>query len=199
MRWAVVVLAASCASAHLPRVPGEPAPALADPKLEGEYQEVLDRSTRSAAIYDNLDTRLFVRAVWQSPAFVEARVRRESLFKAAPPAETDARVRSELERCAGVTEFFLAVHANDPKLDDFSRADSIWRLALAAGGEELLPVSVERLGRTNVNLRTSYSWMESFWVGYRVRFPRLPPGRDRAMDLVIASAMGRARFEFPLE
>ncbi len=196
MRWAVVLLLVGCASAHLPRVPGDAPPAVNDHEAEGRYQGLLERSTQSAALYDNFDTRAFVRAVWQSPAFVEARVHRESQFKAMNPVETADRVAAEQARCSSATEFFLAVHANDPKYDDFSRPNSMWRLALLVGDQSLVPLSVERLGRTNVEMRSYYSWMESFWVGYRVRFPSVTTSPGTVLTFQLASAVGQARLEF---
>lgn len=199
MKWVVVLLLAGCAAAHLPRVPGDPPPVVADHEAEGQYQELLDRSTRSAALYDNFDTRAFVRAVWQSPTFVEGRVRREAQFKAMSPAETDARLAAEHARCASATEIFFAVHVNDPKYDDFSRPNSMWRLALLIAGQSLAPLSVERLGRTTVEMRSYYSWMESFWVGYRVRFPPIQASRGSVLGFQLASAVGQARLEFIAE
>jgi hypothetical protein len=199
MRWVVVLLVAGCASAHLPRVPGEPPPMVADVEAERRYQQLLERATRSAALYDAFDTRAFLRAAWQSRSFVEARVRREGEFKAIGAAELEALLTAEQARCASATEFFLAVHANDPKYDDFSRPGSMWRLALLVDGRELLPLSVERLGRTTLEMRSYYSWMESYWVAYRVRFPPLEPGATRAFTFQLASAVGQARLEFTTE
>jgi hypothetical protein len=181
-----------CASAPIPRVPGDPPPAVKDAAAERAYQDVLERSTRAQGVYDNLDTKVFFRATWQSPAFAEARVRREALFKAMPPAELEARLTAERARLADVTEFFVAVHANDYRFDDLEKKDSMWRMVLVSGDEELKPTSVERLGRTNTEMRSYYSYLESFWVGYRVRFPKREPG----FTLKLASAVGRAELTF---
>lgn len=197
MRRAVaVLLLVGCTSVHLPRVPGEPPPAVADAQAEAAYQVLLERSTRTFALYDNLDTRAFLRAVWQSPAFVEARVRREGLFKAMSPDEVAAALRAEQARCAEATEFFLGVHVNESKYDDFSRPGSMWRLALLVHGTSLAPLSVERLGRTSVEMRSLYSWMEPFWVGYRVRFPRVEVVPPQGFTFLLASAVGQARLDF---
>ncbi len=174
MRWALpaLLLALGCAEARLPRVPGDPPPALPDLAAERSYQAALEQATRTAAIYDLLDAKAFVGAVWQTPVFTEARIRREGAFKLWPPELLDARLAAERQRLEGVTEFFLAVHVNEPRFDDFGRPGSIWRLALEVdGGPQREPLTIERLGRTNVELRSIYSFLEPFWVGYRVRFP----------------------------
>jgi hypothetical protein len=189
-------LGAGCASARLPHVPGDPPPALNDPAREQGYQIVLEQWTRHGAVYDNLDTKLFAYVTWQSAPFVEARVRRLCEFKDVLPADADALLAAEQARVADATEFFVAVHANDSHFDDFDRPGSMWRLALNFEGRDVAPLSIERLGRTNTELRAVYSFMESFWVGYRVRFPRVNPQPGQVMTFKLASALGRAELAF---
>jgi hypothetical protein len=202
MRWALpaLLLALGCAEARLPRVPGDPPPALSDLSAERGYQAVLEQATRTAAIYDLLDAKAFLGATWQTPAFAEARVRREGAFKLWPPELLATRLEAERQRLEGVTEFFLGVQVNEPRFDDFGRPHSIWRLALEVdGGAQLEPLSIERLGRTSVELRSSYSFLESFWVGYRVRFPAVTPRPGQRLTLHLASAVGAAHLVYLVE
>jgi hypothetical protein len=143
-------------------------------------------------VYDLLDTRLFVYATHESTAFLEARVRRYARFRSLPLEEERAALEAERRRLEKVTEFHLAVHANDPRMDDFDRPNSMWRLALAAQGRESSPLSVERVGRTNPEQRAFYSYMEPFWVGYRVRFPKA----SGSMTLKVSSSVGKAELAF---
>jgi hypothetical protein len=198
-RWvvgALLALTTACATGRIPHIPGDPPPAVKDVDAERAYQVVLDTFTSEQGVYDNLDTKLFFRATWQSPTFVEARVRREGLFKAWPAAELDSKLTAERARVGDATEFFFAVHANDYRFDDFERPNSMWRFVLVAGGEELAPVQVERLGRTNTEMRSYYSYMESFWVGYRVRFPKRAFGPGEKFHLKLASALGQAELAY---
>jgi hypothetical protein len=181
-------------------VPGDPPPALRDLDAERTYQALLDRSARTAAVYDLLDTRAFFAAVWQTPTFAEARVRREGAFREWPPELLETRLAGEHTRLAGVTEFFLGIHVNEPRLDDLGRATSIWRLAVEVdGGPQSEPTSIERIGRSNPELRASYPFMESFWVGYRVRFPELKTRPGQKLTLHLASVVGAAHLVFPVE
>ncbi|MDP3237263.1 MAG: hypothetical protein Q8N26_31030 [Myxococcales bacterium] len=192
----VLLCSAACASARFPRVAGEPSPAETDQALESAYQQTLERYTRSQGVYDYLDTRLFVYATWESIPFMEARVKRYGRFRSIPVEEERAAMEAERQRLRDVTEFHLAVHANDPKMDDFDKAGSMWRLALVVDGRELAPVLIERIGRANTEQRSIYSYMESFYVGYRVRFPKANGG---AMTLKVASSVGKAELAFPAE
>ncbi len=201
MRRAVAALLvlAACATGRVPHVPGDAPPAVDDSAAEAKYQQLLEQYTRHEGIYDNLNTRAFFYVTWQSPQFVLAKVERQTIFKSLPPAERTDLLESENKKLAEGTEFFLAVHVNDSHFDDFDRASSMWRLALLVHGEELKPLSVERLGRTNVELRSTYSYMESFWVGYRVRFAKVALAQGEALTFRAASALGKADLSFTAE
>lgn len=200
MRWAVcLLLLSACASGRIPRIPGDPPPAVRDVDAEREYQLVLEKYSSSQGVYDNLDSKLFFHATWQSPAFVEARVHREGLFKSWPAAEFEKKLGEERARLTDATEFFFAVHANDYRFDDFDRPNTMWRMVLVVGDEELAPVSVERLGRSNTEMRSYYSYLESFWVGYRVRFPARSLVAGKTFRLKLASALGQAELPYTAE
>lgn len=198
-RLAVVLLTAACATGSIPRVPGDPPPAVRDADVERDYQALLERSTKSAGVYDNLDSKVFFRAVEQSPAFSSARIHREAMFKDMPAAEEAKRQEAEKERLAQATEFFMGVHSNDYRFEDFSRPDTMWRMVLVVDGTEYLPVSVERLGRTSTEMRSYYSWMESFWIGYRIRFPKVELPAGQTFHFHLASALGKADLAFQAE
>lgn len=190
--WLALALAAgACANSRVPRV-GDPAPTARDDSAEQTYQAVLGQVTDRQAIYDGLDTRLFVSATWQAEDFVTARVRREAAFRDLTPATAEAMLTAERDRLKNDTVFFMGVHANEPRHDDFDRPDSIWSLSLVSGDQQLRPIEVRRIGRSNADMRALYPYMDTFWVGYEVRFgPASPP-----MKLKVASSLGEAVLGF---
>ncbi|MBJ6764036.1 hypothetical protein JGU66_24955 [Myxococcaceae bacterium JPH2] len=196
----LVVLSGACAST--PPLVGEPAPTLDDPKAEAAYRTVLDRYSARDEIYDGFDTRIFTGATLLTPAFREARVRRQGLFQVLPPAKVESLLADELADAAKFHEFFLGVHVNDYRYDDFAQKRSIWRLALVTPTGEVTPVEVRRVGRADLNLRAYYPYTSVFWVGYRVRFPTtfangqpvIPPGTENVM-LRVASTLGQAELK----
>lgn len=192
----LLALASACVSNRAPHVPGDPAPAVKDSAIEQRYQATLERFTGHGAVYDYLDTKSFFQATWQSPQFIETRVERTAMFKSMPPDERTSMLNAENARVEDATEFFFAAHLNDSKFDDFDRPNSIWRLALLAHGQEFKAVSIDRIGRTDVTIRSIYSYMESFWVGYRVRFPKVLLAPGQKMTLRAASPLGKADLDF---
>jgi hypothetical protein len=193
---AVLAMLLGCPSARIPRIPGDPPPVVRDTDAEAKYQEVLDRYTSSRGVFDGFDTKVMVRATWLSPTFVDARMQREALFKDWPKKLYDEKLEVERTRVSDATEFFFAVHANDYKFEDFGQPNTMWRLALVVGGDELPPVSIERLGRSNVEMRSYYSYMENFWVGYRIRFPKREFTKGEVFHFKMASALGLAELPY---
>lgn len=194
---AAALICAGCATGRVPRV-GDAPPMAQDMVSEHAYQETLKRYTDQKGIYDGLDTRLFVAATWQSPRFVEARVKRLGEFQVQPEQEVAQKLADEREKLEGKTEFFFGVHANDPRFDDFDRKNSIWRLALVTGGKELRPTEVRRVGRSTMDMRATYPYMDVFWVAYAVRFDaELSPGETATLK--VASTLGQAELSFRVE
>ncbi|HZH03048.1 MAG TPA: hypothetical protein VEY30_04630, partial [Myxococcaceae bacterium] len=150
---------------------GDPAPRVSNAAQEAAYQEVLAQYTARDEVYALFDTRMFVGATYQSTAFREARVRRTALFQVLPPAEVEPRLAAERAEAEAFHDFVLGVHMNDLRYDDFGRPKSIWRVALVTGDGEITSESIQRIGRSDLNLRALYPYMGTFWVAYRVRFP----------------------------
>ncbi len=184
---------------------GPPPPRVADDASEAHYQEVLGRWTRRAEIYEGLDSRAFFVASLETMELRQARVERLSEFRGLPQSERAALLEKERAEHANSIVLFLAVHVNERRFDDFSRKGSMWHLALVGEGGEVEPISVEKLGGPDPNLRALYPYLEDFWVGYRLKFPRaLPGGRpllplhSGGFELSLSSAVGRARLNWSL-
>ena len=194
-RWivlaSVVAFGASCAQGRVPRI-GDAPPSARDDGAEVAYQDVLARSSDRKAIYDGLDTRLFVSSTWQSEEFVTARIQRQAAFRDLSKAEADEMLAAERARLKDDTVFFFGVHANDPRHDDFDRPNSVWSLTLVSDGTPLRPVEVRRIGRSTSDMRGVYPYMDTFWVGYEVRFIAARP----PFKLKVASSLGEAVLEF---
>jgi hypothetical protein len=197
-----VALLALAGCARVPPTVGDPAPTVPDVEAERAYTRVLERYSDRGEIYAVFDTRLFAGATLQTPAFREARVRRKAVFEVLPPPKVDALLADERDQAAQAHEFFLGVHVNEPRYDDFGRPDSIWRVVLITPSGEVTPQQIERIGRADLPMRAYYPYVGSFWVGYRVRFPRaftdgspvIAEGTQR-VTLRLASSLGQVELE----
>lgn len=177
---------------------GDAPPGFRDERQELGYQSVLEKYTDRAELYSGFDTVLFAAATFQSPAFREARVRRTAHFQALTRERVAELMGQELAEAGRTHEFFLGVHVSNYRYDDFDRASSIWNMVLVTPSGEVKPVSVERVGRADMELRAYYPYLGTFWVAYRVRFPTtfadgtpvIPPGAERVV-LRMASSLGK--------
>lgn len=204
-RWAWLVLALSACSTVPPRI-GEAPPEVPSEKEEAAYQAVLNRYSGHHEIYQGFDTQLFAAATYQSWAFRQARVARETEFLHWTPDVAGRELAREQAENAQYVDFFFGVHTNDFRFDDFDARNSIWRVVLVTPQGQVLPTEIVRIGRADLNMRAYYPYMSDFWVGYRIRFPRqlangeptIPPGTD-VITLQIASTLGTADFRVPAQ
>ncbi len=200
----LAMIATGCASS--PPMVGEKGPTVSSTAEEKAYQETLEHYTDHAEVYDLLNTRMFTAITYQSWPFREARVHRMASFQVQPQAMVERNLAIERSVFESTHEFFFGVHLNNYRYDDFDRRNSIWRIALVTDAGETTPSSVERIGRSDLNMRAIYPYMDEFWVAYRIRFARstasgdpvIPPGTKRMM-LRIASTLGKAELRFPAE
>lgn len=183
---------------------GEKGRSAEDTADERKYRQVLEQYTDEAQVYAQLDTRAFIGATFQSWEFRDARVRRVVAFQKAPEAvlqERLAKERSELE--SGHT-FFVGIHANESLYDDLDRKSSIWRIVLVTPAGETTPAKIERIGRSTLNLRTLYPYLDEFWTAYAITFPiqtgagtQVIPSDAKRVTLRMASTLGAADLDFP--
>ena len=203
IRLGGVVLTLALASASgcttAPPTIGDPAPTVKDKEAEHAYREILETYSDSAEIYSRFDTQAFTGATFQSWPFRQARVQRMAQFKEMSPQELQQHLAEERAEFEQFNVFDLGTWTQNPKFDDFDTKNSIWRIALVTGKGQVLPAEVRRVGRVNLNTRALYPYMGTFWVQYRVKFPKLlpdgtpviPPGENQVI-LRVASTLGQA-------
>jgi len=193
----LLALAAGCTTT--PPTIGDPPPQLTDRRAEQAYQDAFASFSDRAEIYDGFDTRLFAGATFQTVAFREARVQRVAQFQFLPKTRVEELLAKERAQEAQFHEFFLGVHVNDYRFDDFDQKDSIWRVVMLTPSVEVEPLSIQRIGRADLNMRTMYPYMGVFWVAYSVRFPKVLPNgapvipeNASHVQLRLASTLGHA-------
>lgn len=198
LRFGALALAlAGCAT--VPPAVGDVAPVLKDERQEEAYEKVLARFSGRDEIYKGFDTVMFATATLQTETFRQARLHRRALFKAEPLDRVPELLAQELAAATGTHELFLGVYVYDYHYDDFDRATSVWNMELITPAGAVRPLSVERLGKADMEMRAYYPYTGVFWVGYRLRFPALftngalviPTGADW-VALRLASSLGKA-------
>ena len=140
-----------------------------------DYPKVLETWTKSAKIYQDLDTKMFITGTFHSPEF-------RRVFALAFPdiyGHGGNVTRRELVDLTDDIEqylnFFVAVYTADRKWNDLNKPDSIWRLSLV--GSEGVTVSPSEIVQVKIdaNLHAVYPYIDRFDKAYLVRFKLADP------------------------
>lgn len=171
-----------------------------------DYSMVLKTWTRSAKIYQGLDTQMFLTATFHSPEF-------RRVFALAFPeiyGHGGNITRRELVNLTHDVEqyltFFVSAYTADRKWNDLAKIDSIWRLNLEGTGgvtvspSEIIPVKID------ANLQAVYPYIGRFDKAYLVRFKLADPMNRLVVSassdhfyLNVVSALGKAHLKWLLE
>jgi hypothetical protein len=182
---AVLALAALCGCARIP---------MAEPKLDGPYGQELARDTRHAAIYQALETRLFLHMVWLKPELVTAQAQRLAEMRAEPPELAAAHLK-KLQDESALPTFYAFVYTPQPGWNDWDAKSSVWRIALEGPAGEATPVKVQRFdGPFNAELMALYPYLDEFVTAYRLQFPAGSLGPSA--KLLLAGALGKVELDW---
>ena len=202
-RWIVAgwVLMLGCAGAGK-----EPVSLLSTTELTAQdYEEVLERWTRTDRVYDKLHSVIFADATFHSPEFRRAFLLRHQDIYGRGSEEAE-RLMLTSEGADEQLEFFLSAWTPDMKWNDLDDEESIWRVTLedVRPGSEPVDGKVERI-KTTANLRVIYPYITDFARTYAVRFPRATGSGDPVISsasdgfvLRIRSGLGQAALEWTL-
>lgn len=184
----------------------EPVSLLSTSELTAQdYDEVLERWTRTDRVYDKLHSVIFADATFHSPEFRRAFLLRHQDIYGRGSEEAD-RLMLTAEGADEQLEFFLSAWTPDVKWNDLDDEESIWRVTLEdlRPGSEPVDGKVERI-KTTANLRVIYPYITDFARTYAVRFPRATASGDPVISgasegflLRIRSGLGQAELSWKL-
>ena len=152
--------------------------------VQKSFSETMRRWTRRAEIYDSMEARVFLAGTLLSPEFIKALEERDSASGSTVspdiPPSTD---------CA--PSVFLGAYFHEPKLDDLAHRQSIWTLRLVtSSGKTFAPSKIRRITRPDRRLRSSFTFLDKFWVGYAVIFSPLNGDSQSEAPASAADASG---------
>lgn len=173
-----------------------------DPRLEGTYGRVLEKWTRTTALYGGLETRAFARVVYLSPEFVAAQARHLSSLRAELPDQA-AMTLERMHADDLNPTFFAIVYVPDRNANDWQDPASVWRIAVNMGFGEHPPAKVERIDRPfSAELRALYPYLDDYSTAYVLHFGDAHgPNHAEPVDahLVAAGALGKMEFQWSLD
>lgn len=201
LNWIVLstVLAVVACSQSKPVLRGGPGSA-------ADYEKALERWTRHEKVYHRLASRLFVTATYQSPQFLATYNQRYAEIFSLSEEEVKIKEAEAEKILSRHHEFFFTAATPVRRWNDFSSANSIWRVTLVNDrGREVSPTTLQEVKKTP-NLQALYPYLNDFALAYRVQFPRrLADGTevmsptDRYLTLKFASALGKTELRWELK
>jgi len=137
-----------------------------------DYGDELSAWTRHGRIYTDFETNVIVHATYLAPRFLAAY--EQEYRKMYDPTEREmADVRERLfDRRKSSECFFVAVFTGQRDWNDFSLANSIWRVHLENdSGVRVRSGSVGQVESGDLVYEHFFPYFERFYEGYAVCFP----------------------------
>jgi len=168
--------------------------ARAGPEAEA-WEAARQRFTRTAQLYDRLETHAIATAVWQAPEVRARRAEQVATWRVMTAEERRALLATEEAEQARWEEALVFLFTTDPRANDLDARRSVWRVALVGSKGERLPAEVRSLP-VDSELKALYPGIHDYDVVYRIRFGRGQGEGAGPFTLRIAGAAGRMDFAF---
>lgn len=168
------------------------------------YIRARDHWTEHENIYEDFESRLFLKATYKTEDFRREYVKEYADVFQLDDARQAALLESELAEASEVHVVMVAMFTHDINWDDLDPRRGIWEVRLEGeDGRFVLPADVNRLDVTNPTWKRLFPYIgdhDSFW---EVKFPKSPDdaplaASGQALHLVIAGAPARARVSWTL-
>lgn len=158
----------------------------------GAYGDALGKATRSAAIYDGFESKLFLIATHESAEFQKARAAELARTYAEPAESSVVRVRPLADAADGPA-FVVVTSAPDAQSAALDGPSPAWAVRLLGSNGPILPDSVTRVDLADAVVTGLFPWAVRPWVAYRVVFPS---GPTNAPVLLVSGPAGSTKLAF---
>jgi len=152
--------------------------------ISGEYFDTLNRYTQEKTLYYEFETRIRVVATWKSRAFTDAYLSEYARLYHLTGAAREERRDILSGASSDLREFLFYAYVPDRESNDFSKADSIWKVfSLRGGGERVDPVEIREIEASPL-VTKFFPYVKPYGKFYSVKFPAGPlPGTETPSGL----------------
>jgi hypothetical protein len=170
--------------------------------ISGEYFDTLNRYTREKTLYSEFETRIRVVATWKSREFTDAYLAEYARLYHLTEEAREERKDILSAASSDIGEFLFYAYVPDRKSNDFSKADSIWKIfSLRRGGERVDPVEIREI-EAGPLVTKFFPYVRPYGKFYSVKFPAIPlpgtgtPPGQHGQSLVFAGVLGKVELKW---
>lgn len=176
--------------------------------IRKDYAGELGAWTRSAKIYDGLESRLYISATYKDQAFVRAYVERYAEGYQLEQGLKEKMLERGLELSEMYNEFFVAAFTPEESWNSFAGTGAMWKFYLEDNaGNRLVPISVSRVDGSDPMIREFFPYFDHWSYGYTVKFPKytetglepIPGAGTRSIKLKVTGVLGKGELEWKLK
>jgi len=161
-----------------------------------EYFNALNRYTREKTLYSEFETRIRVVATWKSRAFTDAYLAEYARLYHLTEADREERRDILSGASPDLREFLFYAYIPDRDSNDFSKADSIWKVfSLGEGGEKIEPVEIREL-KVDPLVTKLFPYVKPYGKYYSVKFPTPLRSDQGGPALVFAGVLGKVELNW---
>ena len=170
--------------------------------ISREYFDTLNRYTQEKTLYSEFETRIRVVATWKSQEFTDAYLSEYARLYFLTGAAREERRDVISGASSDLIEFFFYAYVPNRESNDFSRADSIWKVfSLGKGGERIEPVEIREIEVTPL-VTKFFPYVKPYGKFYSAKFSTLPPSEaggaaaQGGSPLVFTGVLGKVELKW---
>ncbi|MDD5723670.1 MAG: hypothetical protein PHY29_08035 [Syntrophales bacterium] len=142
--------------------------------ISGEYFDTLNKYTQEKTLYSEFETRIRVVATWKSREFTDAYLSEYAGYYLLTSADRDERRDILSGASSDIREFLFYAYVPDRESNDFSKADSIWKVFSFRKGEKRVdPLEIREI-EAGPLVTKFFPYVKPYGKFYSVKFPTSP-------------------------
>lgn len=170
-----------------------------DETISKEYLNVLETWTRDKTVYSQFETRAHIVATYKSREFNEAYLAEYSRIYQLTESEREKKKEVQVELTSDFEEFLFYAYIPDKDSNDFSKADSIWKIFLIdEKGSKVYPLEVRKIEDVTPLVYELFPYIQRHYgMFYSLKFSPFPAlSKPERLHLVFTSVLGRIDLEW---
>jgi len=163
--------------------------------FENPLNAAVARNTKTAKLYQQLDTIMIVDVIYNDMALRKAWVEQEARARRLADDRKSALLDEQEKEDENTAQFVVALYTADEDWNDLDKKESRWSIFLKNDGDPVRPASIEKVKPEKLKLRDNLPFISSFRSFYLVSFPR-ERVTAKPFDLVMSGLLGEVKLGF---